>query len=304
MINEVNNLIKRIRKQGVKVIIDILMGIALFRYYQVKCKILKIPIWKVPGSEDLRLIEKEIDRNGIVIKDLYLDKNEFEEFKNKFDFGKDYHCFKPYLFNEKMLEYFIAYKFCISQLNKNEIYIDAAARESPWAKLLREKGYNAYAIDLQCSLKYESLEYYKVMDATTTTFKDGSISAVSLQCAYEMFNRDDDIKFIHELKRILRKDGRALIVPFYMNTYYSGFSSPEYYFKKEFHDRDAKVYVASNNMRGIPFARFYDVKKFEDRVLATIEENNLKYNFYVLRNNKAIDQNIYWHFILEIIKED
>lgn len=128
------------------------------------------------------------------------------------------------------------------------------------------------------------------MDATKTEFKDESISAVSLQYAYEMFNRDDDIKFIYELKRILKKVGRTLIIPFYMKTYFSGFSSPEHYFKKEYHDSDAKVYVAPNNMRGIPFARYYDINKLKkERVLNVIENNKLEYNPYALRNSKEID---------------
>ncbi len=83
---------------------------------------------------------------------------------------------------------------------------------------------------------------------------------------------------------------------------YSGFSSPDYYFDKKFHDGDAKVYVAEGNTMGIPFARFYDVKKLKERVLDTIDKNNLKYNIYVLKNSKDIDPNVYCHFILEIIK--
>jgi len=309
---EMKGLIKRLKKHGIKGIINILIGLILFRYYQAKCKILRVPIWKEPGDDDLKLVENDL-RLLMVVNDLYLDINEFEEFKKEFVFGEDFYGgVGSILYNEKVLEHFIAYKLCIKNLDKSDIYIDVAACESPWAKLLREKGYNAYAIDLNRSLKYGNLDYYKVMDATKTEFKDKSISAISLQCAYEMFNGDDDIKLIYEIKRILKNGGRAIIVPLYLNTYYSGFSSAEYYFKKSFHDKDAKVYVRPEKairvkgikMKGIPFARYYDLKRLKERVLSAIEKNNLKYNLYVLKNSKEIDPNIYCNFILEIIKED
>ena len=79
-------------------------------------------------------------------------------------------------------------------------------------------------------------------------------------------------------------------------------SSIDYYFKRKFHDKDAKIYVAAGNTTGIPFASFYDVKKLKERILDTIEKSDLKYSIYVLKNGKDIHPNIYCRFILEIIK--
>lgn len=301
---EMKKLLQKVRKHGLIGAIAILKNKILMHYYRLKCKLLKPPIWEDMGGKEFKLIEKELSSSGISIQDLYVNKGEFEDFKTKFVFGKDFYGgAKSALFNEKVLEHFIAYKLCVQQMSdKQDIYIDVAAANSPWTKLLRERGYNTYAIDLQPS-DFRNLDYYLVMDATKTTFADNSISFVSLQCAYEMFIKDSDIKLISELSRILKIAGRAVICPLYLYTHYSGFSSPEFFFRKNYHDKEAKVYLAPNNMRGIPFARFYDVRKLKERVLETIAGNGLSYNLYILRNGKEIDQNIYCHFVLEIAKK-
>jgi len=141
------------------------------------------------------------------------------------------------------------------------------------------------------------------MDATHMSYGDNSVSSASLQCAYELFIRDGDIKLIRELGRILKKGGKVVICPLYMRTDYSGFSGPSYYFKKEYHAVGAKVYLAHRNTLDVPFSRSYDVKRLKERVLDTAKANQLDFNLYVLRNGKEIGPNVYCHFVLEIMKE-
>lgn len=282
----------------------IVKDILFNKYYRKRCIALKLQVWKDPTEEECIIIERALLENGIPAEELVLNKSEFALFENDFRFGNNFYGGKSStLYNEKVLEHFIAYKFCIRQLHRSEdVYVDIAAANSPWAKLLREKGYNAVAIDLSKSKNYSALDYYRIMDATRTSFANNSISSASLQCAFEMFNRDDDIKLIRELGRILKQGGRAVICPLYLHTHYSGFSSPDYYFKDQYHDRDAKVYLAHNDMMGIPFARFYDVAKLNERVLHTISESGLTYRIIVLKNGKEIDPNIYCRFILSVEK--
>ena len=182
-----------------------------------------------------------------------------------------------------------------------DIYVDVAAANSPWAKLLRDEGYNAYAIDLTPSELFKKYDFYKLMNATATSFGDESVGSVSLQCAYEMFINDDDMLLINELKRILKRGGRAVISPLYMYTHYSGYCSPEFLNKHEYQPKNAKIYVNTHS-QGIPFSRKYDAKQFNERIVKTIVDNHMSYKLYVLRNSAEIDPKIYCHFILEITK--
>lgn len=273
-------------------------------FYTTKAKILRIPEWKNPDENDFIEIEKQLQQHGIALFEINFDKKKFEQFKNQFDFGSDFYggsC-NTIVFNEKILEHYIAFTMAVQKMpSKKDVYIDIAAANSPWARLLRDKGYTSYAIDLSPS-QFQDLEYYQTMDATATLFPDSSVSSASLQCAYEMFNHDDDIRLICELKRILTVGGRVIISPLYMNTHYSGYCSPEFWNKRESHPSDAILYVNTHSV-GIPFSRKYDADKFQERIVRTIQENNMDYHLYVLRNPKELDPNIYCHFILEIIKQ-
>ena len=183
-----------------------------------------------------------------------------------------------------------------------EAYVDVAAAGSPWAKTLRErKQIDAYAIDLcEVSDAYRDLPYYRVENATATSFADASITGVSLHCAYEMFMGQDDTRLIAELARILKPGGKAVILPLYMHTHYCAYSTPEY-FGKGYSDPLAKEYVRLD-CSGVPSSRKYDAAKLKERVLDPILAAGLKYQLLALRNKSEFGQNIYCHFILEIEK--
>lgn len=272
-------------------------------YFSILCKLFKVPEWKDPDNQDFIIIESQLKQQGIALTEITIDKSDFETFKNQFIFGDDFYGGpNTRVYEEKILEHFISYKFAIQKMSSNkDVYVDVAAANSPWAKLLRDAGYNAYAIDLTPSQLFKKYDFYKTMNATATSFGDESVGSVSLQCAYEMFTHDDDIMLINELKRILKKGGRAIISPLYMYTHYSGYCSPEFWNKHEYQPKNAKIYVNSRS-QGVPFSRKYDAKQFRERIVKTIIENNMNYNLYVLRNGKEIDPKIYCHFILEITK--
>ncbi len=51
-------------------------------------------------------------------------------------------------------------------------------------------------------------------------FDNESISKIALHCAYEMFENDADINLINEANRVLRKGGKMIIIPLYMDHIY------------------------------------------------------------------------------------
>lgn len=197
------------------------------------------------------------------------------------------------------MEHFVAWKLLDL---KEGIYIDVAACNSPWVHILRNTHpeIEAFAIDLEIPEDYRKMKYYIRQDATKTSFDDNSVDGVSLQCAYEMFVGEDDINLIIELGRILKSEGKAVILPLYMHTHPCHYSTPEYY-GKGFGDRDSKEYIRWDCW-GIKASRKYSVEKLKNRILSKIEEVGMNYKIYVLKNKRDISENIYLHFILLIEK--
>jgi len=258
--------------------------------------------YKNPNDNQLMQVEKMFLDCGVKLYGYESDVMSFEKFKDKFNFGIDFYGGQNNpVWTEKVLEHFIAWEMVVKDLKSDEIYVDVAAASSPWVKLLNEKGVKAIGIDLNKSYKFPDDSNYMVMDATKTTFKDGSLSGISLQCAFEMFTGDDDINLIKELGRILKMDGKAVVVPLYMHTHYCGYTTKEFRFSKKYHDKGAKLYVRKD-CSGIPFSRKYDVSALKKRVLDVAEKSGLDYKLYVLRNGKEIHEGVYCHFILELIK--
>ena len=183
-----------------------------------------------------------------------------------------------------------------------DIYVDIAAAGSPWAQALRErKNINAYAIDLcEIGKAYRHLDYYRVENATSSTFANDSISGASLHCAYEMFVGKDDTNLVKELARILKPGGKVVILPLYLHTHYCAYSTPEY-FGKGYSDPNAGEYVRLD-CYGVPSSRKYDPLKLKERVLDPILAAGLHYKLSVLRNKNKFGKCIYCHFILEIEK--
>lgn len=278
-------------------------------YYRRKHR--KAPPHRPPNSEHLREIEQRLQDTGISVRSLDVSPEEFQAFKKQFPFPERYFASSDALREEKLLEHFIAYKLCdlesaIHQKNAGTVnvgfrYVDVAGGGSRWAEMLREKGLQAFAIDLKIAPVYKNVDYYRQLDAKATDFADSSVSAMSLQCAYEMFIRDDDVLLIDEINRVLKPGGKVVVVPLYMNTTYGGFSSPDYY-GRGYADPGAEEWIRQD-LWEIPFAREYDVKRLNERVIDRAERQGLKCVVYALRDKKAFGEGIYLHFVLEITKD-
>lgn len=228
----------------------------------------------------------------------------FKQFQQEAWFPKDYHGGQASgVWDEKLLEHWIAGELLdLEHWSPEDIYVDIAACNSPWAKALRERrGLSAYAIDLSpVGAAYADLSYYRSEDATRTRFADASVRGASLQCAYEMFQGDHDRLLIDELARILCPGGKVVILPLYMHTHYCAYSTPEY-FGQGHSDADAKEYIRMD-CYGVPSSRKYDPWRLKERVLDPIRHAGLGYRLHALRNKATLGTGIYCHFILEIEK--
>ena len=293
-----------IRKHGVIGTAKKASALALKKSGWYHFKFRRVDKYQNPTGEELILIEQELTKLGIPIKDYVVKAETFHQFKQDFLFPEDYHGgIKSGVWDEKLLEHFIAFeRLGLKNYRPQDIYIDMAACGSPWAKILKEKQNlaSSYAIDVSIAVQYAHLSYYKKENAISTSFSASSVKGASLQCAYEMFTGNDDIDLLKEAARILSPGGKMIIVPLYMHTHYCSYSTPEYW-GKGFSDQEAKEYVRLDCF-GVPSSRKYDAFKLKERVLEVIQNLGMSYQLYALRNKDNLGSNIYCHFILEIIK--
>lgn len=291
-----------IRKHGLKnsasIALKRLMAGVTFRYDRWRLR--KAPEFNNPTPSELSQIEKALLELGFKVHDHNPPPTEFKRWQSEKWFPEDYHGgIDGPVWDEKLLEHWLTFK--LLGLRENKTYVDIAAGGSPWAKILRERlKVDAFAVDLELSPDFSGLPYYREGDATRTAWGDDSIDAASLQCAYEMFTKDDDVLLIDELARILKPGGKAVILPLYMHTHYCAYSTPDC-FGKGFSDPKAKEYICWGH-NGIPSSRKYDAETLKTRILSRIHAVGLDYRLLALRSKEEYGKGIYCHFILEIIK--
>jgi hypothetical protein len=298
------NLIKKILYHGIPGSAKIALNMLKQKSGYIKWKYRHTPVYANPTEAELEQIEQGLLALGIELYDYAPPSADFLAFQAQGWFPLDYHGgLNSGVWDEKLLEHWISSeRLGVMRYELKDIYVDIAAAGSPWAQALRErKNINAYAIDLyEIGKAYRHLDYYRVENATASTFADDSISGASLHCAYEMFMGKDDTKLIKELARILKPGGKVVILPLYMHTNYCSYSTPEY-FGKGYSDPHAREYLRLD-CGGVPSSRKYDPLKLKERVLDPISAAGLNYKLSVLRNKNEFGKGIYCHFILEIEK--
>jgi hypothetical protein len=257
--------------------------------------------YQPPTKDELLQIERRLGKLGVPCKDLLVDPAEFREFTEHFPFPPDYHGgVQGGVYHEKLLEHFIAWRLLGLGESYATPYVDVAACNSPWAQQLRCRNIEAYAVDLHRPTQFSKLPYYRQENATRTSFADESIASASLQCAYEMFLGDDDVRLIAELGRILRPGGKVVICPLYMHTHDCYYQTQEY-FGQPYGDARARGYVRRDAW-GVPASRKYSPESLKTRVIDTALRSGLNPHLYVLRNAGSIADGIYMHFVLLLEK--
>jgi SAM-dependent methyltransferase len=253
-----------------------------------------------PSESDLVMVESELHDLGVHCRDYVVDIAAFANFKATMAFPADYHGgVKHGIYEEKLLEHFIAWD--LLDLGVSEArwpYVDIAGASSPWARLLRDRGREAYSIDLNPDPAVARLGYYLTGDATSSPFAAATIGGASLQCAFEMFAGDADSRLVIELERILVPGGRAVISPLYMHTHACYYQSPEYCGRIA-GDPEAAGYVRRSAWN-VPASRKYSPASLVRRVLDPASRVGLEPVVHILRNKSTFGEDIYVHFILTL----
>lgn len=298
------SILKKIKHHGL--IESSRIGLALLKHksgYQ-KWQLRNASVYANPTPAELATIERDLHTLGVDINDYAPSPDAFKHFQSEEWFPLNYHGGQHGgSWDEKLLEHWISCEMLgLMKYDKEDIFVDVAAASSPWVKALHErKGLNAFAIDLEeVDPAYHNLPYYRIENATETSFQNASVTGAALHCAYEMFMGEDDTHFIKEAARILKPGGKVIILPLYMHTHYCAYATPEHY-GKGYSDTAAKEYVRLG-FSGVPSSRKYDAVHLKLRILDPIIAAGMRYQLLVLRNKSMFGENIYCHFILEIEK--
>ena len=262
------------------------------------------PEYASPTAQDLAQVEADLRALGVPLTDYHADLERFGEFSKTAGFPADYHGgVHGGVYREKLLEHFVAWDLLALQRDGRRVpYIDIASAASPWANLLRIRGVEAYSIDLDRNSRFAHLDYYLQGDATASPFDRASVGSASLQCAFEMFESDADMRLVAELARILRPGGRAVISPLYMHTHACSYQSPEYFGRRQ-PDEGAVAYVRRSASR-VPSSRKYSAATLLSRVWKPALAQGLRPSLHVLRNAATVGGEVYLHFILVLDKDE
>ncbi len=258
--------------------------------------------YRTPTAAELQQIERGMRDLDMPCSDYRVDRSAFERFKRRMAFPPDYHGGPAGgVYDEKLLEHFVAWDLLdLDSPMHRWPYLDIASATSPWVRLLRDQGLTALSIDLAPDPSVASLPYYLRGDATAMPFDDASIGSASLQCAYEMFAGDADIRLLRELARVLRPGGRVVVSPLYMHVQACYYQSPEHHGKPA-GDSGAVRYLRRDAW-DVRASRKYSPGTLVQRVWRPAREAGLVPQLRVLRNPGELGRGIYLHFVLVLDK--
>jgi hypothetical protein len=212
--------------------------------------------------DDLKKRLIEID---VPVEEVDIDINDFKDWlKNFIELKKHYENLGD-VFIEKCLEHYLAFRFL--KISVDDVYIDVAASESPWADILNNRGIKSYRLDLVYPVGINGVNIGA--DAGNTNLCDAFASVLSTQCAYECFMGGTDIDFIKEASRILDEKGRFGILPLYLDDTYYVATSPYCNQQELVIESEAKK-VWRDDAHRVPFSRHYSADAFKARIFSRI----------------------------------
>ena len=201
-------------------------------------------------------------------------------------------------FCEKSLEHFFSYK--LLDLNKEDIFVDIASEQSLLGEILhRLTGCTSYSQDIMLEPGVHGNMIGS--DASDIPVAEGFFNAAAATCSLEHFENDSDIKFMHEMERVLVRGGKVIIIPLYLYIREACQTDPNYSVPGNVNfDKDADIYCARD--WGNRHARFYSPRSLYERLIKP--NKNMDFRVYLIENSVDIDNSIYCRFILVGTKKE
>jgi SAM-dependent methyltransferase len=238
-----------------------------------------------------RVVDR-LRRLGVLVNDFLINVDKYRQYVKRAEYRKRYPDYYSTNFAEKSLEHFIAAE--LLALSANDTYIDIASEQSPVPEIYRRLfGVSSFRQDLT----YPPGMHGDTIgsDAVAMPVPDGFASKVALHCSFEHFEGDADIRFVREVRRVLRPGGAACIVPLYMAEAYSVMTDPTVSVPAGVQfEADSTVYCV--NGWGNRYGRFYDPEHFAARIARSLGE--LTAVVYRITNGPDVDPSCYVRFAL------
>lgn len=207
---------------------------------------------------------------GISVEDFVIDISDFERWLSE---SNEMSVFYQKHNNEywitKCLQHYLIFHHL--KISKKDVYIDVGSAGSPWARILNKRGIKSYRLDLNFTKGIHGIDIGA--DAGDTHLPNGFCSVLSLQCSFEHFMGDADIRFVGEASRILDDKGRYAIVPLYLHENHFILTSPFCNQKEIIVDDGAKIIWRDGKYNKVDFSRIYAPETFMKRIYSNIPDN-------------------------------
>lgn len=209
--------------------------------------------------------------NLIAVENVDLTTTEYNEMLKMEELSR----FKKLSFaHSKVLEYLGSIKI-LNVKNGDTIFDAAGGASAEYLKIL--KRYSGYKLNLICqdelskNTPTNGVHYIKG-SIDNVPLENESIDYITCHHSFEHFRQDLDLLFLSEAFRLLKKNGKLVIVPFFLTNIYTEIWNVK---KQKQHDTGAKfIYDASASFCGWGryehFARTYDVKSIMTRIIPVI----------------------------------
>jgi SAM-dependent methyltransferase len=215
-------------------------------------------------SENLeyyRALRDRLGAAGVPLADAPIDLGEFGDWLDRYAVLSRFYRRLGEMRVEKCLEHYLVAREL--RLRRGDTYLDMASAGSPWARVLRYRGVEAYRLDLIYRPGIHGINIGG--DAVATGLPDGFARAVSIQCAFELLHGETDRGFLEETARLLAPGGRAAIAPLYLDDTHFVLHSPTA-LPPEGSGEPGAVRVWRDDAFTAPYSRHYSPESFAERI--------------------------------------
>ena len=232
---------------------------------------------------------------GMPIEKIIIDIEDFKAWMERHPTLTEFYSKSGSVKIEKCLEHYLTWKHL--NIRKSDVIIDVASAGSPFARLLRRQGIEAYSQDLSFPA---GINKYKIGgDAGDMSLPEGFADVLTLHCAFECFQGDADQRFARNSTRILKKGGRVGIVPLYIDTVHFVKTSP-WCDKRNIKIEPNSLWLWRDDPYKAPFSRHYSPESFYNSIVTLMPDFNTK--IIVFENLHQLtahypDQRIYCNFM-------
>ena len=177
-------------------------------------------------------------------------------------------------YHKKLIELFVTYN--ILEINKNDIYLDAAGGYNTYADRLNCKHsyLHLYQLNEQLFRRYKDKVKFLEGDASKISLGKHSVSKISCHHSFEHFQKNSDIEFIIEVQRLLIPGGKCCIVPIFISDNYVEVtrkgSNHLHFDKQSRFVVDPQARITGGDSCG-DYARIYSLQSFKDRISKHID---------------------------------